>query len=125
MIKTTTFRNTNGNEEPAYFIVKQRSKHRDFVILKREGIKKLLDPNLGVNDLRLILWLGLSIEPGTDYVIACSQLIISQALNISQPAISGSLRCLFLLGIIKKAKLENGLNIWVFENRFITRKRNQ
>jgi hypothetical protein len=125
MIETTTFRNTKGKDEPAYFIVKQRSKHRDFVIFKREGIKQLLDPNLGVNDLRLILWMALSIEPGTDYVIACSQSIISEALKMSQPAVSGSLRGLFLMKIIKKAKLENGLNIWVFENRFITRKRNQ
>lgn len=124
MVNKTTFRNTKGSDEPAYLIIKKRSTHRDFVILKREGLKILLDPNLGVNDLRLITWLILSIEPGTDYVIACSQLIISESLNISQPAVSGSLRALFLLKILTKKRLENGTPIWVFVNRFATRKRN-
>lgn len=124
MSKETTFRNIQGSDEPAYLIVKRKSRHRDFVIFKRHGLTTMLDPNLGVNDLRLIIWMCLQIEPGTDYIISCSQLIISQALNMSQPAVSNSLRCLFLLGIIKKGKLESGFNIWIPDGRFVTRKRN-
>jgi hypothetical protein len=124
MRKATTFKATNGNDEVAYLIVKQRAKHRDFVIFKREGIQNMLDPNLGVNDLRVLIWMSLQIEPGTDYIIACSQLIIAQALNISQSAVSNALRSLFLLKIIRKDRLDNGFAIWVANNRFMTRKRN-